>query len=1591
MCVVIKRTFSLDTFFFVCLILSAVVGFIIIYQVKTSPICKRMGDMALITVYILWCLLQIVSISSKHSVRNDSTFSSPSSLGSSDSSTLSSNASPDSADPEFISFSWYPYHDDSSVWAKSLYDDYEAAYSLLNPRENSCSKSYLLPLNASIGLQAASSQECTISINTSLDSASSFVVEINRREGNPFYSTFFVETFLEEGSDNAADIISFPWSSCTFKLVGQSLNFHLIMTYVDVNIHNFGHITATQEQNNCGVEYNGVEWYHHKWYPFMKYDTGDLVRIWANKFNIVCPKGCVCSLGHNQWLTHCKTKEHRVLLVCNPNIVSLAFSKRKLNEVQSESFLCYVSLRRLILSKNYIQTLHNQTFEVLETLALLDVSHNKLLSLPSGIFDHQFELEYLKLDNNYLSSLPANIFSFLTQLKYVDLSLNLLKIAFENSIFSEVQSVKYLGLRNANVQLLSDQAFHFLYYLTKLDLIHNDISAILISDVFTDLRNLSDMNLSFNKLTRIGRDVFNSTVNLLRLSLDHNYLAFLPVDVFRNLARLEYLELSHNLFGIITVKIIFSHIPSNTGFFSTYLFWGHNKLSEIEIDAFNLAMKLTDLSLNHNELSVLRAGVFRNLENLILLNLSHNVFSLLSEDVLIGLENLLIFDLSGNYFIELPKMTLPKLIHLHFASNKVSSIDPTRLREFVKITILDLSHNRISIFPTGVFSTNMKEIEEINLAFNSITHLTSQSLNSYVRQLKLQNNLLSTLPHNIFDGFRSLFELLLHNNQLVELPDLSSARYLNRLRLSNNRLTIYPNSLRALRRIKFLWLQDNEFVHFQGKSFQFKSITYLDISGNRIDYLRTGLFSRCAKLRVLNVGYNKIRELPLGIFDSLRRVGRLSLKYNNLSMLHNTLFLHMQSLQLLDLDGNTLVTLPLNIFTLNIKLRHLTLSWNKRLVIFPKTIQTLNRLQTLELEGANLRNISNGFFYSFVSLQTLLMSNNHIMYLDKSTFNVTTKLLFLDLCCNDIRSLPISIFTPLLVLKYLNLAYNSLSQLPSLTSCDKLIFLEINNNMLSHSSFYRLGSLSNLKMLIMQNNDISIIPRNAFKQLQKLRVFILHSNLITSLDAGVFKSLNGLQILSISNNCISNTDDDSLVGLQNLITLELQFNKLTYVGQSIFENLTTLIFLNISRNDIQHVYLGGMKLQMIFDLRGNMLSLLTAHSFPNFQVTFIVDHYSACCFMGGNITCISLNVRSDYLTCKRMLPSIMLRLAMWFIGSAAFAFNFGVLCSRLFLGMKDTVQSVLIVNLAISDFFMGIDMLMLSSADFYYYSFFPSFSASWIESTMCKVAAALSTLSSEASVILVALIGLDRYLGVRYPLSVHRGLGKTRTRICVIMCWLISIVVSLIPVVVDEYAPGFYDISEVCVGLPIVKRKVTTEKDAFIPVKTFAIQREYVYVRHNRSQLGSDYSYTDRGYWHLASASTVQEIYYKFSEVSGFKLASFLSIVVFIGFNFTCFAALAVFYTRIFQVASNSANIIKSTKKSQEMRMAFKMSVVVMTDFLCWVPLAFVCLFVQCGVFTVGPGFYSWTVALILPINSCLNPFLYTLAVVLEKRSRNVK
>ena len=67
------------------------------------------------------------------------------------------------------------------------------------------------------------------------------------------------------------------------------------------------------------------------------------------------------------------------------------------------------------------------------------------------------------------------------------------------------------------------------------------------------------------------------------------------------------------------------------------------------------------------------------------------------------------------------------------------------------------------------------------------------------------------------------------------------------------------------------------------------------------------------------------------------------------------------------------------------------------------------------------------------------------------------------------------------------------------------------------------------------------------------------------------------------------------------------------------------------------------------------------------------------------------------------------------------------------------------------------------------------------------------------------------------------------------------------------------------------------------------------------------------------------------------------------------------------------------------------MALIVATDLACWMPVIIMGILSQTGTVTLPPSLYAWTVILIVPINSSINPFLYTFIGYLDARKTSKK
>ena len=82
-----------------------------------------------------------------------------------------------------------------------------------------------------------------------------------------------------------------------------------------------------------------------------------------------------------------------------------------------------------------------------------------------------------------------------------------------------------------------------------------------------------------------------------------------------------------------------------------------------------------------------------------------------------------------------------------------------------------------------------------------------------------------------------------------------------------------------------------------------------------------------------------------------------------------------------------------------------------------------------------------------------------------------------------------------------------------------------------------------------------------------------------------------------------------------------------------------------------------------------------------------------------------------------------------------------------------------------------------------------------------------------------------------------------------------------------------------------------------------------------------------------------------------------------------------------------SAKQFRSTNMKRESKMAKRMMLIVLTDFLCWMPIIVIGLLSLLGKFhDPEKQAYVWIAVFVLPVNSALNPILYTFSTPLVKK-----
>ncbi|KAK3552188.1 hypothetical protein QTP86_005279 [Hemibagrus guttatus] len=561
---------------------------------------------------------------------------------------------------------------------------------------------------------------------------------------------------------------------------------------------------------------------------------------------------------------YCVLRKLDEVPVLPPNITYLDLSLNAISEIHEKSFHGLEKLQILMIQQQEVRlVLRNNAFSGLSNLIKLDLAYNTNLRVDPGAFNGLFNLQILNLtecklydsilSGDYLRPLvsleqlslagndirkihPASFFTNMSKLHVVDISHNWINSFCEEDLF-HFQGKHFTLLKLHDIKMSDMNPYWGSWNkcgnpfknmsMTVLDLSLNGFSVDMAVLFFRAIRGTKIHSLILNHSGSMGKGVwYDNTKDPDR-------------DTFMDLAESGIKALDLSKASIFTLKnAVFSYMPD-----LEEISLAGNSINQIEKEALYGLDNLRKLNLSNNLLDKIYSGTFKNLRSLETLDLSNNNIRMLMSQSFQGLSNLVHLSLSENSLRYVHTLAyLPQLRKLYLDNNKITSLYGLT-SQARNVTIIDLRHNKLSNAESFYsILVEFPKVEKIHLGGNrfSLCYLNahySVSPSNNVQFLDLHMTGLQMLwlqgkCLHMFDHLHQLRTLLLQQNMIYSLPKdiFKGLSSLNTLDLSVNSLTyisnnIFPKSLRILK------LAHNHLGSVDPQAFS--TLTTLDLLGNR--------------------------------------------------------------------------------------------------------------------------------------------------------------------------------------------------------------------------------------------------------------------------------------------------------------------------------------------------------------------------------------------------------------------------------------------------------------------------------------------------------------------------------------------------------------------------------------------------------------------------------------------------------------------------------------------------------------------------------------------------------------------------------------
>lgn len=481
------------------------------------------------------------------------------------------------------------------------------------------------------------------------------------------------------------------------------------------------------------------------------------------------------------------------------------------------------------------------------SIVYLNLSRNPMVEIPLDFIQACTTLRDLRLSSMAMKKVPQSV-RYSTSLHRLDLSCNRI-VDLDEAGLDRIPELSTLRLQNNRIEQLP-WYFPRLKFLKFLNISNNKFAHV--PEVICLLPCLEELDMSFNTITELPKDIGRLTT-LEHLIFVGNQVSKLPEEC-GNLINLRLLDCRRNNISDISIAYTLPKLEE--------LYADHNSVHAIHL---SLGPKVSVLDASHNDITFLTASP----------QVSHALTSL---DVSYAkLSSLDTFDFSQ----------LPSLEALHLDHNELRTL-PDSLGKLSHLRCLSCCDNKLVSLPSTIGL--LQRLETLDAHNNSLTELPISLWNcSSLMHINVTSNLLATWHDPPGDNLIAPAP----SGIILEISSVSlSPSRPSHMARKPSSATLVPNSpSRPLPPLAY-------------------SLERLSIGENRLTDEAIAPFTILRELRVLNLSFNEIQELPSSFLRNLHKLEELYLSGNQLTSIPTEDLVKMTRLSILFLNGNKFQTLP---------------------------------------------------------------------------------------------------------------------------------------------------------------------------------------------------------------------------------------------------------------------------------------------------------------------------------------------------------------------------------------------------------------------------------------------------------------------------------------------------------------------------------------------------------------------------------------------------------------------------------------------------------------------------------------------------------